>query len=74
MRGMQLLAIFLSIIVGIITQPLLLGAVALLGLGVAVLTRTLTFAAAFSAFGDPFPGSNACVRKLAEEIMNTLGQ
>ncbi|KAL6842029.1 hypothetical protein ACP4OV_028008 [Aristida adscensionis] len=51
----QLFAIFLSTIVGIITQPLPLGAVALLGLGAAVLTRTLTFAAAFSAFGDPIP-------------------
>ncbi|XBH90325.1 dicarboxylate transporter 1, chloroplastic [Triticum urartu] len=51
----QLLAVFLATIVGIITQPLPLGAVALLGLGAAVLTRTLTFAAAFSAFGDPIP-------------------
>ncbi|KAI7733082.1 hypothetical protein M8C21_033487 [Ambrosia artemisiifolia] len=41
--------------VGIITQPLPLGAVALLGLGACVLTKTLTFAAAFSAFGDPIP-------------------
>jgi di/tricarboxylate transporter len=72
--GMQLLAIFLSIIVGIITQPLLLGAITLLGLGVAVLTRTLNFAAAFSTFGDPSLGSNACACKLAEEITNTLGQ
>ncbi|KAK8962732.1 hypothetical protein KSP40_PGU014276 [Platanthera guangdongensis] len=51
----QLLAIFLATIVGIITQPLPLGAVALMGLGACVLTRTLTFAAAFSAFGDPIP-------------------
>ncbi|KAM0052807.1 putative solute carrier family 13 [Helianthus debilis subsp. tardiflorus] len=51
----QLLAIFLATIVGIITQPLPLGAVALLGLGACVLTKTLTFAAAFSAFGDPIP-------------------
>ncbi|KAL4198338.1 hypothetical protein AMTRI_Chr03g139710 [Amborella trichopoda] len=51
----QLLAIFLATIVGIITQPLPLGAVALLGLGATVLTKTLTFAAAFSAFGDPIP-------------------
>lgn len=51
----QLLAIFLATIVGIITQPLPLGAVALLGLGASVLTKTLTFAAAFSAFGDPIP-------------------
>ncbi|KAG0458418.1 hypothetical protein HPP92_023575 [Vanilla planifolia] len=51
----QLLAIFLATIIGIITQPLPLGAVALLGLGACVLTKTLTFAAAFSAFGDPIP-------------------
>lgn len=51
----QLLAIFLATIVGIITQPLPLGAVAIMGLGAAVLTKTLTFAAAFSAFGDPIP-------------------
>ena len=51
----QLLAIFLATIVGIITQPLPIGAVALMGLGAAVLTKTLTFAAAFSAFGDPIP-------------------
>lgn len=51
----QLLSIFLATIVGIITQPLPLGAVALMGLGAAVLTKTLTFAAAFSAFGDPIP-------------------
>ncbi|KAL6202790.1 hypothetical protein ACLB2K_026495 [Fragaria x ananassa] len=51
----QLLAIFLATVVGIITQPLPLGAVALLGLGASVLTKTLTFAAAFSAFGDPIP-------------------
>ncbi|KAJ7980783.1 Dicarboxylate transporter 1, chloroplastic [Quillaja saponaria] len=51
----QLLAIFLGTIVGIITQPLPLGAVALLGLGASVLTKTLTFAAAFSGFGDPIP-------------------
>lgn len=51
----QLLAIFLATVVGIITQPLPLGAVALMGLGASVLTKTLTFSAAFSAFGDPIP-------------------
>ncbi|CAK9140724.1 unnamed protein product [Ilex paraguariensis] len=51
----QLLSIFLATIIGIITQPLPLGAVALMGLGACVLTKTLTFAAAFSAFGDPIP-------------------
>lgn len=54
-KAWQLLAIFLATIVGIITQPLPLGAVALMGLGASVLTKTLTFAAAFSAFGDPIP-------------------
>ncbi|CAD6249971.1 unnamed protein product [Miscanthus lutarioriparius] len=48
----QLLAIFLSAIISIITQPLPLGAMAPLGLGAAVLTKTLTFAA---VFGDPIP-------------------
>ncbi|GAB4856041.1 dityrosine synthesis enzyme [Ancistrocladus abbreviatus] len=51
----QLLSIFLATIVGIIAQPLPLGAVALMGLGASVLTKTLTFSAAFSAFGDPIP-------------------
>lgn len=51
----QLLAIFLGTVVAIITQPLPLGAVALIGLGVSILTRTLTFAAAFSAFGNEIP-------------------
>ncbi|CAN6454152.1 unnamed protein product [Victoria cruziana] len=51
----QLLAIFVATIVGIITQPLPLGAIALMGLGVCVLTKTISFAAAFSAFGDPIP-------------------
>ncbi|CAI0412354.1 unnamed protein product [Linum tenue] len=54
-QAWQLLAIFLATIVGIITQPLPLGAVALMGLGASVLTKTLPFAAAFSAFGDPIP-------------------
>ena len=48
----QLLAIFLATIVGIITQYLLLGVVALLGLGASMLTKTSTFTTVFSAFGD----------------------
>eukprot|EP00891_Asterochloris_glomerata_P000415 jgi/Astpho2/415/Aster-03465 len=51
----RLLAVFLGTIVGIITQPLPLGAVAMLGLGAAMLTKTLTFAAAFSAFASEIP-------------------
>lgn len=40
---------------GIITTPLPLGAVAMLGLGGAMLTKTLTFAEAFSAFANEIP-------------------
>lgn len=55
MQAWHLLAIFLATIVGIITQPLPLGAVAMLGLGATMLTKTLTFAAAFSAFASEIP-------------------
>ena len=51
----HLLAIFLSTIAGIITTPLPLGAVAMLGLGACMMTKTLTFAAAFSAFANEIP-------------------
>ncbi|CAI5490131.1 unnamed protein product [Closterium sp. Naga37s-1] len=67
----QLLAIFLATIIGIITQPLPLGAVALMGLGVSVLTKTLTFAAAFSSFGDPIPWLIALAFFFAKGFINT---
>jgi hypothetical protein len=51
----HLLSIFVATIVGIITQPLPLGAVAMLGLGAAMVTKTLTFAQAFSAFASEIP-------------------
>merc|ERR1719253_1122181 len=51
----HLFAIFVSTIVGIITMPLPLGAVAMIGLGVAQLTKTLTFPQAFSAFSSEIP-------------------
>ena len=54
-QAWHLLAIFLGTIVGIITKPLPLGAVAMLGLGAAMVTKTLTFAAAFSAFASEIP-------------------
>ncbi len=54
-QAWHLLAIFISTIVGIITQPLPLGAVAMLGLGATMLTKTLTFAQAFSAFANEIP-------------------
>lgn len=54
-KAWNLLAIFAGTIVGIITTPLPLGAVAVLGLGVSMLTKTLTFAEAFSAFANEIP-------------------
>ncbi|KAL1336216.1 hypothetical protein HN51_030618 [Arachis hypogaea] len=46
----QLLSIFLSTIAGLVLSPLPVGAWAFLGLTTAVVTKTLTFGAAFSAF------------------------
>lgn len=54
-QAWHLLSIFLGTIVGIITQPLPLGAVAMLGLGVSMMTKVLTFPAAFSAFANEIP-------------------
>ncbi|CAI5979667.1 unnamed protein product [Closterium sp. NIES-65] len=51
--------------------PLPLGAVALMGLGVSVLTKTLTFAAAFSSFGDPIPWLIALAFFFAKGFINT---
>ena len=51
----HLLAIFLGTIVGIITKPLPLGAVAMMGLAATMLTKTLTFAQDFSAFSSEIP-------------------
>lgn len=64
-QAWHLLAIFLGTIVGIITKPLPLGAVAMLGLGATMLTKTLTFAAAFSAFASEIPcaPSNCSLRR-----------
>lgn len=54
-KAWQLLSVFCATIVGIITTPLPLGAVAILGLGAAMLTKVLTFADAFSAFSSEIP-------------------
>lgn len=54
-QAWHVLAIFLGTIVGIITKPVPLGAVAILGLGAAVMTKALTFGAAFSAFASEIP-------------------
>lgn len=49
-QAWQLLAIFLSTITGLVLSPLPVGAWAFLGLTASVITQTLTFSAAFSAF------------------------
>lgn len=49
-QAWQLLSIFLSTIAGLVLSPLPVGAWAFLGLTTAVVTNTLSFTAAFSAF------------------------
>lgn len=49
-QAWQLLAIFLSTIAGLVLSPLPVGAWAFIGLTASVLTKTLSFSAAFSAF------------------------
>ncbi|OIW13639.1 hypothetical protein TanjilG_07981 [Lupinus angustifolius] len=49
-QAWQLLSIFLSTIAGLVLSPLPVGAWAFLGLTTSVVTKTLTFTAAFSAF------------------------
>jgi DASS family divalent anion:Na+ symporter len=51
-RAWQLLAIFVATVVGIIAKPLPMGAVAMVGLAIAVATRTLTTAQALSGFSN----------------------
>ncbi|KVI01836.1 hypothetical protein Ccrd_019883 [Cynara cardunculus var. scolymus] len=49
-QAWQLLAIFVSTIAGLVLSPLPVGAWALLGLTTTIVTKTLTFTTAFSAF------------------------
>ncbi|KAJ7946195.1 Dicarboxylate transporter 2.1, chloroplastic [Quillaja saponaria] len=49
-QGWQLLSIFSSTIAGLVLSPLPVGAWAFLGLTASIVTNTLTFSAAFSAF------------------------
>ncbi|KAK9044163.1 hypothetical protein V6N11_072479 [Hibiscus sabdariffa] len=50
LQAWQLLSIFLSTIAGLVLSPLPVGAWAFLGLTVSIVTRTLSFTTAFSAF------------------------
>ena len=71
-RAWHLLAIFVSTIVGIITQPLPLGAVAMIGLGVSMVTSVLTFEQAFSAFSSQIPCASADCLHLARVSANVV--
>lgn len=51
-RAWWLLAIFVGTLVGIVTRPLPMGAVAMVGLAAAVATRTLTITEALSGFSN----------------------
>jgi DASS family divalent anion:Na+ symporter len=51
-RAWHLLAIFVATIVGIITKPLPMGAIALFGIAATALTRTLSINQALSGFGN----------------------
>ncbi|CAD7700245.1 unnamed protein product [Ostreobium quekettii] len=74
-QAWHLLSIFLGTIVGIVTTPLPLGAVAMLGLGATMLTKTLTFSAAFSAFATEIPWLIAIAYFLAGGFQKSgLGQ
>ena len=51
-RAWHLLAIFVATIVGIISKPLPMGAVAMIGITVTALTGTLTIGQSLSGFGN----------------------
>jgi len=70
-QAWNLLSIFVASIIGIITQPLPLGAVALISLGVTMVTGTLPFASAFSAFSSEIPWLIALSFFLARGFIKT---
>jgi divalent anion:Na+ symporter, DASS family len=52
-QAWRLFAIFVATIIGIIARPLPMGAIAMVGISSALLTRTLTIAEALSGFANP---------------------
>jgi DASS family divalent anion:Na+ symporter len=53
LQGWHLLAIFVATVIGLIAQPLAMGAITLLAITLAGLTKTVTAEMAFSAFANP---------------------
>ena len=70
-QAWQLLAIFVATIIGIIMQPLPMGAMALIGITVAALTKTLTVPQALSAFADATIWLIVCAFLFARSFIKT---
>ena len=70
-QAWHLLAIFVATIVGVIMQPLPMGAMALIGITVCALTQTLTVPQALSAFADATIWLIVCAFLFARSFIKT---
>lgn len=70
-QAWHLLAIFVATIVGVILQPLPMGAMALIGITVSALTNTLTVPQALSAFADATIWLIVCAFLFARSFIKT---
>ena len=70
-QAWHLLAIFVATIVGVILQPLPMGAMALIGVTVCALTKTLTVPEALSAFADATIWLIVCAFLFARSFIKT---
>ena len=70
-QAWQLFAIFVATIIGIIMSPLPMGAMALIGIAVAVLTKTLTMAQGLSAFANGTIWLIVCAFLFARSFIKT---
>ena len=70
-QAWHLLAIFVATIIGIILQPLPMGAMALIGITVCALTETLTVPQALSAFADATIWLIVCAFLFARSFIKT---
>lgn len=70
-RGWRLLAIFAATVVGLIAQPLPMGAIAILAITVAAVTKTVTAQVALSAFANPVIWLIVAAFLFARAVMHT---
>jgi divalent anion:Na+ symporter, DASS family len=70
-RAWQLFAIFVATIFGIIAKPLPLGAIAVVSLGVCILTQTLGYKEALSGFGSDVVWLVMCAFLIARGLIKT---